>query len=197
MSIPDTVRKRLRDELWTRADTLDWLSLTNGEKSKYYELWTEDVEIGEVLSRYIDKGNVRVYLKDTLLKGYTRDRQGSDARPLQLLGITPEVPLVKRYTKPHGRRFADGQVVSWGRADDWKAILMSLFERTHGDPAAHLTGAVLTNAVGRYGEPRIRAMVEDAAARLGIERIIWLDVGVVHHGRINGGHEQGQLFNAS
>jgi len=171
--------------------------LTNGDKFKYYELWTEDAEIREVLSRYIDKGNVRVYLKDTLLKGYARDRQGSDARPLQVLGITPDVSVAKRYTKPYGRRFTDGWVVSWGRADDWKAILMALFERTHGDPPAHPTGAVLTNAVGRYGEPRIRAMIEDAATQLGIERIIWLDVGEVHRGRAKGVHEQGELFNAS
>lgn len=175
MSVPDHVREQLRGQLWTLADHIGWANLSPAAKSQHYENWTLDPKIGGLLAHYIDKGQVRVYLKDTLLKDYSREQSGDESRPFRILGIAPGTRAVQSYIKPHGRRLNDGRVLCWGRAADWKAILLAVHERTYVSSKARAFAAVLTHAVGRYQEERVRAMVEDASKKLGIERVTWLD----------------------
>lgn len=174
MTIPNNIRDVLKTKLWDIADELDWSSLGQGDKARYYEIWTRDPEIGGRLSRYMDGGQVRVYIKDTLLKAYGRVRLADPDRPLRVVGLPGDAKPVEEYIKPHGRRLEDGRVICWGRADDWKAILMAVHERAFvnkGQPFA----VVLMRASGRYHEVHARAVVEDAARRLGIDRVRWLD----------------------
>lgn len=173
MSVPETTRKSLRDRLWQQADKLGWAMLSPTEKSRHYETWTRHPEVGGRLSRYMDQGQVRVYIKDTLLKDYTRARLAGWEKPFRVLGICASANVVESYTKPHGRRFDDGGVVCWGRADDWKTVLMALHERTF-DTDAHPYAAVFLFSVGRYHDEQVRRLVEEAARKLGIKRVIWL-----------------------
>jgi hypothetical protein len=174
MSLPEGIREEVRGRLWRIAESIGWAYLSPGAKARYYEGWTRDPEIGGVLGRYMDKGKVRVYLKDTVLKDYTRRTIADEARPLRSLGVEGPRAIAERYIKPHGLRLDDGRVVAWGRADDWKLVLMALYERTSGQPGAKAFGAVLLNATGRFDEPRIQAMIETAAERLGILHVAWL-----------------------
>jgi hypothetical protein len=173
MSVPDNVRQQLRDKLWMTADQSDWLSLSTTAKSKFYEAWTRDPLIGGLLARYIPLGDVRVYIKDTLLKDFVQNRLADDSKPYKALGIASAITVAKNYVKPHGRRFADGRVICWGRAAAWKAILMAVYERAYGQTNWKPFGVMLTHAVGRYKETRTRTMIEKAAQRLGIERVVW------------------------
>lgn len=95
--------KTLRDELWAKADELGWQGLTCVQKSPHYEAWTRDSELGGRLSYYMDLRRIRIYLKDTIMKGYIRDRQVDPARPLRALRIDPATPMAKAYEKPRGR----------------------------------------------------------------------------------------------
>jgi hypothetical protein len=174
MTIPSATRTSLKQRLWDTADKLGWNNLSQADKARYYEVWTKDAEIGGVISRYMDGGQVRVYIKDTLLKDYGRVRLADPVRPLRALGIDGQAADAERYIKPHGRRLEDGRVLCWGRADDWKAVLMAVHERafaSKGKPFA----VVLMSSCGRYHDAHGRAVVEDAAKKLGIERIVWLD----------------------
>jgi hypothetical protein len=174
VTLPNDVREELRERLWKIAESIDWISLSAAEKARWYAEWTRSPEIGGVLDRYIDKGKVRVYLKDTLLKDFTRKVLSDDSRPLRVLGISSPPEVAKRYVKPHGLRLRDGRIVSWGRAEDWKLILMALYERTYAVAGSKPAGAVLLNATGRYDEASVRAMIENAAKCLGVERVVWL-----------------------
>lgn len=176
MSVPDTLRQKLRSQVWCVADKIGWMDLSPGDKTTYYENWTSDPEIGGVLSRYIDKGHVRVYLKDTVLKEYVRLRLSDDARPLRILRIPKTAKIVETFEKPHGKRLSDGRVICWGRADDWKGVLMALHERTHARNGAKPFAAVLMRAIGKYAEPRVRRMIEAAARKLAVRRVVWLEV---------------------
>ena len=172
MSVPDFIRKQIRQQLSTIADDLGWMNLASNEKKRLYEEWTRDVSVGAVLSRYIDKGQVRVYLKDTIMKDYTRKASADPGLPLRLLNLPIDTPIAHTYIKPHGRRLTDGRVISWGKASDWKLVLMALHERANdkrGTPFA----AILTNATGRFAEASIRQMIEDAAMKLDIEKLLW------------------------
>jgi hypothetical protein len=168
------VREALRQRLWETADRIGWMSLSPVVKSKSYEDWTRDPQVGGLLARYIDRGQVRVYLKDTLLKDYVREHLADESRPFRVLGIT-DAAAVEAYIKPHGRRLGDGRVICWGRAEDWKSVLMAVHERTYAKGNARPFAAVLMQPTGRLHEDHVRELIEDAAKKLGIERIVWLD----------------------
>jgi len=168
------VREELQIKLYAIADSIGWANLSAVAKAKHYEDWTRNADIGGVLARYMDKGKVRVYLKDTLLKDYTRKTLSDDSRPLRVLGITDSPAVNERFIKPHGLRLVDGRVVAWGRADDWKLILMAIYERTRAQPGSSAFGAVLLNSTGRFDEPTIRSMIDEAGKRLGIQQVVWL-----------------------
>jgi hypothetical protein len=175
MNVPDQVRQRLRDKLWETADHIDWLTLSSAEKSRHYEAWTRDPEVGGVIAHYIPLGDVRVYLKDTLLKDFARFRLADGAMPFRVLGLCDAVEVVCTYVKPHGRQLKDGRIISWGRAVAWKAILMATYERAYPEARLKPYGIALTHAVGRYKEVKVRNMVERAAHNLGIQRLAWVE----------------------
>ena len=175
MSVPDTTRTALREELWRQANELGWANLSPIQKSRQYQAWTKNPEIGGRLGRYMAQGQVRVYIKDTILKDYTRSRLADDERPFRVLGLPRTMHVVETYCKPHGRRLEDGRVICWGRADDWKTILMALHERTFGNSHSCPHAVVLLPSPGRFHEIHARTMVEDAATKLGIARVLWLD----------------------
>ncbi len=174
MNVPKNVRDSMRGALLKLAGELGWDALSPVEKARYYERWTRDSNIGGVLDRYMDRGQVRVYIKDSLLKDFGRTKLADPALPMQMAGIGTQEDVAQSYIKPHGRRTADGRIVCWGRAEDWKSILMAAHERAYvvrGTP----TAVILTSAIGRYLDSDVRALVDDAARKLCIEKLIWLD----------------------
>ncbi len=176
MRIPDEIRHGLRHRLWTLADKLGWAKLDWYEKSAQYENWTRDAEVGGLLSHYLDQRRIRVYIKDTIMKGYVRSRQASPATPLRVLGINGDAKVIESHERPHGRRLADGRVIVWGSAEEWKLVLMAVHERSFGTKAARPYAAVLMSAsTGKFHQPQVRSMVQDAADKLGIERLVWLE----------------------
>lgn len=175
MRIPDDVRDRLRDRIWSNADELGWSALNDSERARRYELWTRDPEIGGTLAHYMDPRKVRVYIKDSLLKPYERARlSGTEREILGRLGIPSDSEVVTRYIKPHGILFVDGKIVSWGNSRDWKLILMAMFERAASRHEAVAFGTVLLES-GKTGATATRVIVREAARRLGIERMEWID----------------------
>lgn len=197
MTVPDEVRERLREKLWQLADEVSWLGLTDRDRSKYYRRWTDDPSIGEVLALYVDRGEVRVYIKDTLLKGYARQRQSDDAQARRVVGIADGTQVLQTYIKPHGRRYADGNMVCWGRANGWKLILMAAYERTYQRPDVKASAVILTNSVGRYSHIGTRTMIDDAASRLGIHRVVWITMTNVSPRQEDGSRQELALFQNS
>lgn len=179
MRVPDDVRAGMRRKLWAVAEQVDWARLSWTEKSTYYEAWTRDPEVGGELDHYMDHGQVRVYIKDTVMKGYGRSRLADPSGAMRVLGLVATGSetgpvVVEEYQRPHGRRLLDGRVISWGKAKDWKAVLMSIHERAFEAQGGRPYGAVLSSAVGRFTEDDTRRLVADAATKLGIERLVWL-----------------------
>jgi len=175
MSVPEEIRDSLRLRLRELADQIGWINLPTSQKSRQYENWTRNPDIGGLLGRFMDRGKVRLYIKDTLLKGYALERSADPHRPLTVAGIEPTAEVLEEYVKPHGRRFGDGRIISWGRAEDWKSILMAIHERAFLSKGARPFAVVLTSADGRFLEAANRSMVQAAANKLGVEKLIWLD----------------------
>jgi hypothetical protein len=175
MRIPEDARDRLRGLIWSRADALGWSTLNAAERARRYEQWTRDPEIGGTLAHYMDPRKVRVYLKDSLLKPYERARlSGTEHQILGRLGVPADSEVAQRYIKPHGIRFANQKIVSWGNSRDWKLILMAMYERAVLRPGSSPFGTVLLES-GKTADAAIRKMVREAATRLGIQRMEWID----------------------
>ena len=109
-----------------------------------------------------------------VLKDYTRAAGADPSRPLRPLKISQDAPGAQTYIKPHGRRLADGRVICWGRASDWKLVLMAMHERASNARNAVPFAAILANATGKFAEPGVRRMVEDAATKLTVQKLLWL-----------------------
>ncbi|SHJ18920.1 hypothetical protein [Wenxinia saemankumensis] len=173
MSVPASIRREIKERLWAEADRLNWSALSAADKSRYYSMWTETETVGGKLGQYMDPRKVRVYIKDTLLKSYTREASASPARAFRVLGLDEDVVVSTTFIKPHGCLLVDGRQIAWSKASDWKATLMALHERAfmEGQPYA----AVLTEAAAKFALASQRAVVESAAERLLIKRLIWLD----------------------
>ena len=174
MIVPESIRDAIKTRLWAKADVLGWSALSDTERANFYERWTRDPEIGGRLGHFMDPRKVRVYIKDSLFKPYERSRLSlheSDVWPL--LSLPGPGRPAERYTKPHGRRLCDGKVVCWGKSRDWKLILMAVFERAHEHAEFKPFGVVLLET-GRTSDERRRALVRDAAKRLGIQEVAWL-----------------------
>lgn len=174
MTVPEAVRDEVRNRLWEEADRLEWSALPASAKAKYYTMWTETASIGGRLAAFMDARQVRVYIKDTLLKSYTRERLSDPSRTLRLLGLPGDSAVAESYIKPHGRRLADGRQIAWSRATEWKATLLALHERSI-ERGGRPYGAVLFEAGTKHADPQSREVVESAARKLDIEKLIWID----------------------
>lgn len=118
--------------------------------------------------------SVRVYIKDTLLKGYGREKL-NEHEGLVLRVLARDRDQVRgSFIKPHGFRFSDASFVALGRADDWKSLLGALFERAYGVKDV-ISTAVIFRAAPRFVRHSSREMVESAAQRLGVGRCVWFD----------------------
>lgn len=176
MSVPEHIRAELKTRLWRAADEIGWMQVSRTVKSQWYDNWAKDPNIGGVIERYVDRRQVRIYLKDTFLKKYSAARKAAPARPLRILAIPDETQVVAVYEKPHGRRLDDGRVVAWGQAKEWKALLMALHERAFSRPEYEPHGIVFFGATGRFADFEIRRMIEDAGAKLGVDRMLWVEM---------------------
>ncbi len=173
--IPKAIREEIKARVWSTADSLGWATLNDVERANFYELWTRDSTIGGQLSHYMDPRRVRVYIKDSLIKPYERSRLSHHENDIwRLLSLPNPGPPSKRYIKPHGRRLSDGRVVCWGKTRDWKFVLMAVFERAHTEPGSSPYGAVLLES-GKPTDDRKRQLIVEAARRLGIQALAWLD----------------------
>ena len=175
MKIPDRTHCRIKRTLWGVADELNWPTLSDPQKSALYEGWIRDEQVGGVLSRYLNPGSVRVYIKDTIMKPYGRERIKDCAPILRLLGLPNDLIVAETYIKPHGRRLTDGRVICWGLSRNWKTILFSAFERAHVARPGVPFAAVMMFPTGKCQQPEYRQMIETASERLGIKHLEWYD----------------------
>lgn len=175
MKVPDAAYRRIKQRLWAVADQRNWPTLSDQQKSTLYEEWLRDENVGGVLSRYLNTGSVRVYIKDTIMKPYGRERIKDFPPILKLLGLPADARVTETYIKPHGRRLADGKVICWGLARDWKAILFAAFERAFVAGPGTPFAAVIMFPTGKSQQPEYRQMIQTAAEKLGVTRLVWYD----------------------
>jgi len=176
MAVPKDIRDSIKKKIWDKADELGWAGLSDLDRANWYENWSKDKEIGEVLAHFMDPRRVRVYIKDSLLKPYLRSRlEDGAANVLLAAGLAQDGPPIRStFEKPHGRLLFDGKIVCWGHSKDWKSILVSVFERAYRLESAIPYAAVLIET-GRTTNSGVREMISEIGLRLGLDRVVWLE----------------------
>ncbi|MEY2563600.1 MAG: hypothetical protein QOH88_1793 [Verrucomicrobiota bacterium] len=173
-TVPSQVFDEIRDRLWAQADEDDWITLSNVEKSKFYVQWVEHEGVGGVLSRYMDEKKVRLYIKDTVMKPYVRERTKNPLVIFKKLGLPDDQFFVTKSEKPHTILLHDGRLMCWGPADNWKDVIMAVYERARREGNKPFA-AVLMWPAGPTNQAAERALIADYAQRLGLERLVWLE----------------------
>jgi hypothetical protein len=138
--LPEPIRVQVITELYGQADELDWDLLTSREKAKQYEVWIDDPKVGGVLTRFLEPGRARVWIKDVPMKEYARAREGigsfaqfTESRflgPDDLIsralgknwhvieGSVREKPMQCRATDGHAERY-----VFWGKPQTFRDLV--------------------------------------------------------------------------
>lgn len=174
--IPKEIRDELKKRLWKAADELSWMSLPDTSRSQHYDNWAKDPTIGGKLERFLPSREVRHYIKDGLLKIYCRERRGAELEQIcRIAGVKDAIKTRRKYERPHGCLLDDGRLVCWGDADRWKIVVMAMHERCFGATNLRPFAVVFTRAATHFADPSSRAVVEDAAKKLGIEHAAWRD----------------------
>jgi hypothetical protein len=174
MTVPREVMRRMREVVWPLADAADWNQLSAVDKGKLYREWSKDPAIGGVLSQYMDVTRVRPYIKDAVLKVYARRSTSEYSGHLRAVGLSPASKVAKVFIKPHGLLLADGKLVCWARAKTWKQVLMALHERSFADINSVPYGAVMLDSCDGFGDATSRLVVDNAAVKLGVRRVVWV-----------------------
>ncbi len=175
-AVPKEIRDRIRQKIWDKADELDWSRLSDLDRTTWYENWTKEKDVGGALAHFMDARKVRVYIKDSLLKPYLRGQHEDGAEKVLLtVGLSHEASTIRKtYDKPHGRLLIDGKVICWGSSRDWKAIVISVFERAYRLEQGVPYAAVLIES-GRTTNPGVREMISLVGGRLGLLHTEWID----------------------
>ena len=172
MSIPQQIKDQIAAKLWAQADNINWLELNITEKSTQYKIWAEDAEIGQKLSRYMPYPSVHKYIKDSLMKPYAKSKALTETQVLEIFSIDNS-PVLETYIKPFGFMLADGRIVCFGRAVDWKIVLLSTFERAAEKESLSPYGALLTGANGKFASKKFKKLAKEASEKLGIMNLIF------------------------
>ncbi|WP_329159976.1 hypothetical protein OHB49_11410 [Streptomyces sp. NBC_01717] len=75
--IPTEVEAAVLTRVFEQAAEADWLNLQDGDRTRLYQQWTDDPEVGGRLIGFVGlAANVRPWLKDGPMKEYQRARRG-------------------------------------------------------------------------------------------------------------------------
>lgn len=161
------------------ADQLDWVYLTIEQRRRYYEAWTNDENIGGLLRQVIDANRVRVWLKDTVMKNYLKQRRPSITNFLSRTSVSCGV-ILRSYRKPEAvlcedtSLFEGGNLFTLTGAKEWRVALMSAYERAAEikKPGRNIL-YIIEHTSGRFADESYRSLISGAGAKLGVE-VVWV-----------------------
>ena len=172
-------------KVYADAAALDWEHIGQVDRTKQYERWTEDKEVGGILGQWMSAAEMRVWLKDGPLKELARARANVgkyakylDAHPHSAEIIVPlaldtswtivpnsvdEKPL--RCLAMHGTKATQ---LFWGAEDDFKHLLWAALVGWEKAPEAESL-VVVFDTVAAPLLPAARTRIERIAARANVK----------------------------
>lgn len=90
--VPKAIKQQITTYFFQQADNHRYLNKSRPENRTFIEAMVKDPNVGGLLSEFMPKAAVRVYIKDALLNAYAKERR---SRPRDIQHI-----LCRRYTGP-------------------------------------------------------------------------------------------------
>jgi hypothetical protein len=79
----------VRKAIYERADTVDYMHKSRRENGVFMDNLVRDSAVGGILSQYLEKERIRTYIKDGVLRVYTKEKRESalPSEPKDMLPI--------------------------------------------------------------------------------------------------------------
>ncbi|MED3501525.1 hypothetical protein P4479_24185 [Brevibacillus agri] len=87
--VPDTIRNEILDRIYELADREGYLTNNRVDNAVFMERLLTNPDIGGTLEAFMPKEKVRVYIKDSMLNRYAKDRRSITME--KLLNVLAEV----------------------------------------------------------------------------------------------------------
>ena len=78
--LPQEVAKDIQQRVYILADKGDYLAMSKPDSSKFLNDLVSQYEVGGVIGKYMRSNQVRHYIKDSVLNGYSK-KKTKDAKP--------------------------------------------------------------------------------------------------------------------
>ena len=138
---------QIREIVYARADTHGYINKGRNENGRFMSDLVEDSEVGVALAEYMDKGDIRTYIKDAILNGYTKSRKrevlkgNSPTDTIQKIYSTA-VNIIQKVEDVYVCRSDKGEffVVSNGTFLKWETALRKALELVAQQPKLSVDG---------------------------------------------------------
>lgn len=129
--VPEDVAKEIKEYVFHEADRVNYLARSRTDNGIFLAQLVSKPEVGDKLSQFMKKAEVRTYIKDAILNRYSKDK-AQDERPknlepiiLNILGFETnlidqesanQIMLFKSYINSCFVVIADGTFLKWETA---------------------------------------------------------------------------------
>ncbi|GHH46439.1 hypothetical protein [Lentzea cavernae] len=147
--LPTELRDQIIYAMYRRADEMDWQLLSNSKKTAQYRSWVDDREVGGLMLLHGAEKDVRVWLKDVVMKEYARAQEGIGPYvrylperfkgPQEVVGaalsdswtVRPDSVAIKP-NRCTATRAGSDRLVVWGHPGTFKDLFWSALTQTKG-----------------------------------------------------------------
>lgn len=174
-------------KVYADAAALDWEHIGQADRTKQYERWVEDKDVGGILGQWMSAAEVRVWLKDGPLKELARARANVgkyakylDAHPhsaevIVPLALGPQWTLIANSVdeKPLRCAATNGAQATrlfWGAEDDFKHLLWAALVAWEKAPEAE-SHVVVFDTVAAPLLPAAKTRIERIAKRANVKLV--------------------------
>lgn len=74
MKVPSSVAQEIKSAVYKRADRVNYLARSRVDNSVFLDQLVSSPEVGERLGEFMQKAEVRTYIKDAILNRYSKDK---------------------------------------------------------------------------------------------------------------------------
>jgi len=130
LKLPENPRQEIVRRVREMADKADWCHLKIHERSALYRQWCNDPTIGGELAKLGGPDSVRVFLKDTVIKQYLKEKRPVLKDLLKQMGLECK-RVTREYEKPEAQLCDNRRLYTLAVAKEWRVAIFSAFERAH------------------------------------------------------------------
>ena len=92
--VTDVIAKEIKKRVFRKADQFNYLARTRTDNGIFIDQLVTMKDVGELLSQYMPKSEIRTYIKDAILNRYSKDKTQKE-RPVDFVPIIQEKLALK------------------------------------------------------------------------------------------------------